>query len=163
MGLAYERGTLAEDIKEEQKKLSKADLVIFQFPINWASVPTILKGYFDRVLIYKFSYEYGVWFNNGKFKVNHYNIISIDLFHSFISNQQLIQLILNLNRNSKFLMLRIRISMHQNCWASLRLDVPKWWCPLWILFTFEFVEHFVGCVIKCNNNKNLLLPSTQPT
>jgi NAD(P)H dehydrogenase (quinone) len=34
----------------ELEKLRAADLVIFQFPLWWSSVPAILKGWFDRVL-----------------------------------------------------------------------------------------------------------------
>ena len=43
--------TLAADIREELDKLLWADLVIFNFPIYWFSVPAILKGWFDRVLV----------------------------------------------------------------------------------------------------------------
>ena len=32
------------------EKLRAADLVVFQFPLWWSSVPAILKGWFDRVL-----------------------------------------------------------------------------------------------------------------
>jgi NAD(P)H dehydrogenase (quinone) len=48
---AWEAGTLAPDIVAEVQKLQKADLVIFNFPIYWFSVPAILKGWIDRVLI----------------------------------------------------------------------------------------------------------------
>ncbi|MDU9395789.1 NAD(P)H-dependent oxidoreductase [Pseudomonas sp. zfem003] len=43
--------TLAADIREELNKLLWADLVIFNFPVYWFSVPAILKGWFDRVLV----------------------------------------------------------------------------------------------------------------
>lgn len=43
--------TLADDIREELDKLLWADLVIFNFPVYWFSVPAILKGWFDRVLV----------------------------------------------------------------------------------------------------------------
>ncbi|KAK3091966.1 hypothetical protein FSP39_024048 [Pinctada imbricata] len=45
------------DVTDEQDKLRQADLVIFQFPLYWSSVPAILKGWFDRVL------EKGVIYN----------------------------------------------------------------------------------------------------
>uniref|UniRef100_A0AAZ1XPK8 Flavodoxin-like fold domain-containing protein n=1 Tax=Oreochromis aureus TaxID=47969 RepID=A0AAZ1XPK8_OREAU len=48
--LASEEGRLADDIKKEQEKLKEADLVIFQFPMYWSSVPAIMKGWMDRVL-----------------------------------------------------------------------------------------------------------------
>lgn len=47
----YEKKTLAGDILGELEKLDWADLVIFNFPVYWFSVPAILKGWFDRVLI----------------------------------------------------------------------------------------------------------------
>lgn len=49
--LNHKSGTLAADIQTELNKLLKADLVIFSFPIYWFSVPAILKGWFDRVLV----------------------------------------------------------------------------------------------------------------
>lgn len=48
---AYETKTLAPDIQAELEKLEWADLVIFNFPIYWFSMPAILKGWVDRVLI----------------------------------------------------------------------------------------------------------------
>lgn len=39
----------APDIAAEHEKLFWADLIIFQFPFWWRSVPAILKGYIDRV------------------------------------------------------------------------------------------------------------------
>ncbi|MGT2429003.1 NAD(P)H-dependent oxidoreductase [Cupriavidus basilensis] len=47
----YEKKTLAPDILGELEKLEWADLVIFNFPIYWFSMPAILKGWVDRVLI----------------------------------------------------------------------------------------------------------------
>ncbi|HII75953.1 MAG TPA: NAD(P)H-dependent oxidoreductase [Methanolinea sp.] len=42
-------GSLAPDIQEEIERVSWADLIIFQFPLWWSSMPAILKGWFDRV------------------------------------------------------------------------------------------------------------------
>ncbi|KUE86325.1 NAD(P)H dehydrogenase [Cupriavidus necator] len=47
----YENETLAPDILAELEKLDWADLVIFNFPIYWFSMPAILKGWFDRVIV----------------------------------------------------------------------------------------------------------------
>ena len=47
----YLRGTLASDIQMELAKLLKADLVIFNFPVYWFSMPAIMKGWIDRVLV----------------------------------------------------------------------------------------------------------------
>ena len=48
---AYESGSLAPDIAAEVDKLKAADLVILSFPMYWFSVPAILKGWIDRVLV----------------------------------------------------------------------------------------------------------------
>lgn len=42
---------LSPDIEAELQKLQAADLVIFSFPLYWFSVPAILKGWIDRVLV----------------------------------------------------------------------------------------------------------------
>ena len=45
---ASQTESFASDIKEEMEKLKWADLVIFQFPVWYGSMPAILKGWFDR-------------------------------------------------------------------------------------------------------------------
>ncbi len=42
-------GILVPDIQTEIEKVRWADLLIFQFPIWWSSMPAILKGWIDRV------------------------------------------------------------------------------------------------------------------
>ena len=49
-------GTFSPDIAREQQKLRRADLMIFQFPFWWYSMPAIVKGYFDRVFSVGFAY-----------------------------------------------------------------------------------------------------------
>lgn len=44
-------GSLAPDIRAELDKLLWADLVLFNFPMYWFSMPAILKGWIDRVLV----------------------------------------------------------------------------------------------------------------
>ena len=44
-------GTLAPDIAAELEKLQWADLLILNFPVFWTSVPAIMKGWIDRVLV----------------------------------------------------------------------------------------------------------------
>jgi NAD(P)H dehydrogenase (quinone) len=56
---AFEAGTQAPDIAEEQRKLLWADVVVLQFPLWWYSMPAILKGWVDRVYAYKFAYGVG--------------------------------------------------------------------------------------------------------
>lgn len=56
------------DILEEQEKLVWADLVIFQFPLWWFSMPAILKGWMDRILAVGFAYGGGRLYDTGVFK-----------------------------------------------------------------------------------------------
>lgn len=55
---AYRNRCQSEDIISEINKLKRADLVIFQFPLYWSSVPAILKGWFDRVLCDGFACDF---------------------------------------------------------------------------------------------------------
>lgn len=48
---AHASGGLACDIAAELDKLLRADLIILSFPLFWFSVPAMLKGWIDRVLI----------------------------------------------------------------------------------------------------------------
>lgn len=48
---AWDTGTLPDDIRAELDKVLWADLVILSFPMYWFSVPAILKGWIDRVLL----------------------------------------------------------------------------------------------------------------
>jgi NAD(P)H dehydrogenase (quinone) len=43
--------TIAPDIAAELEKLLACDLVIFSFPLFWCSVPAIMKGWIDRVMV----------------------------------------------------------------------------------------------------------------
>ncbi|CCH61961.1 hypothetical protein TBLA_0F04280 [Henningerozyma blattae CBS 6284] len=58
-GRAYTEKALTEDVMEEQAKIEWADLIIFQFPLWWYSMPAILKGWFDRVFSNGFAYGFG--------------------------------------------------------------------------------------------------------
>ncbi|QXI30853.1 NAD(P)H-dependent oxidoreductase [Pseudomonas vanderleydeniana] len=49
--LGVKNGSLADDIRQELDKLLWADLLILNFPLYWFSVPAILKGWIDRVLV----------------------------------------------------------------------------------------------------------------
>ena len=48
---------IPDDIKVEQNKLAKANIVIFLYPVWWSDCPAKLKGWFDRV--YTVGYAYG--------------------------------------------------------------------------------------------------------
>jgi NAD(P)H dehydrogenase (quinone) len=54
---AIQNGVVPKDIKKEQNYISKADTIVFIFPIWWSSMPAILKGYIDRVFSLKFAYD----------------------------------------------------------------------------------------------------------
>jgi len=55
----------AQEVAREQQRLLWSELVIFQFPLWWFSVPAIMKGWFDRVLAMGFAYGGGRWFEHG--------------------------------------------------------------------------------------------------
>lgn len=51
-------GRVSGDIRAEQELLLKADRVIVIYPVWWAGLPAMLKGYIDRVFSYGFAYSY---------------------------------------------------------------------------------------------------------
>ncbi|XP_076603698.1 ribosyldihydronicotinamide dehydrogenase [quinone]-like [Chaetodon auriga] len=65
---AWEAGKLSTDITEEQRKLTEADLIIFQFPMYWFTVPAILKGWIDRVLTLGYAFSQEKRYSLGVFK-----------------------------------------------------------------------------------------------
>jgi NAD(P)H dehydrogenase (quinone) len=52
----FDSGTLAPDIQAEVAKLLWCDLLILNFPVFWFSVPAMLKGWIDRVLLSGLTY-----------------------------------------------------------------------------------------------------------
>ncbi|MFY7733574.1 MAG: NAD(P)H-dependent oxidoreductase [Bacteroidia bacterium] len=56
---ASQNKTYSADIEREHKLLSDADLIIFQFPLWWYSMPGLLKGYIDRVFSMGWAYGGG--------------------------------------------------------------------------------------------------------
>ncbi|XP_070617720.1 LOW QUALITY PROTEIN: NAD(P)H dehydrogenase [quinone] 1 [Erythrolamprus reginae] len=67
-GLAWKEGRLRSDIVAETEKLAAADLVVFQFPLQWAGPPAILKGWFERILVQGFAYSPGALYDRGPFQ-----------------------------------------------------------------------------------------------
>lgn len=49
-------GSTPADIKVEQDLITKADNLVFIYPIWWTGLPAMVKGYIDRVFSYGFSY-----------------------------------------------------------------------------------------------------------
>ncbi|KAL4613704.1 NAD(P)H dehydrogenase quinone 1-like isoform X1 [Arapaima gigas] len=66
--VAWREGRLSEDITAEQRKVQEADLIIFQFPMYWFSMPAILKGWIDRVFTQGFAFSLQKMYSNGVFK-----------------------------------------------------------------------------------------------
>lgn len=56
---AYKSNAFANDILAEQDKVYWCDLMIWQFPLWWFSVPAILKGWVDKV------FAMGRFYDNG--------------------------------------------------------------------------------------------------
>lgn len=57
--LNLQSGNFAEDIKKEQEYVNWADLITFVYPVWWAGLPALLKGYVDRVFCNGFAFTNG--------------------------------------------------------------------------------------------------------
>lgn len=62
---AAETNSFSEDIKDEQEKVTWADMIIVHSPIWWFSVPAILKGWFDRVFATGVTWGFGAIYDKG--------------------------------------------------------------------------------------------------
>ncbi|WP_298263420.1 NAD(P)H-dependent oxidoreductase [uncultured Lutibacter sp.] len=51
------RTELEPDLKEAQEKLKWANHIVWVYPIWWGSVPAIMKGFLDRVLLPGFAFQ----------------------------------------------------------------------------------------------------------
>lgn len=65
---SYEAGTIAADIAAEVEKVKRADLIMLSFPLYWFSVPAILKGWIDRVMLSGVCYGGMRFYDNGGLK-----------------------------------------------------------------------------------------------
>lgn len=61
------------NIKDEQQALLNADVIIFQYPLYWYSVPAILKEWIDQV------FEYGFAFGKNSRLTNKNIIVSVTI------------------------------------------------------------------------------------
>ncbi|NRS50610.1 NAD(P)H-dependent oxidoreductase [Brevibacillus sp. HB2.2] len=52
------RTELEDDLKEAQDLIRWADHLVIVYPTWWGTMPAILKGFFDRVLLSGFAYKY---------------------------------------------------------------------------------------------------------
>ncbi len=65
---AAESAQFVDDIQSEQEKVQWADMLIFQFPLWWFSLPAVLKGWVDRVFAMGFAYGGGRVYDTGVFR-----------------------------------------------------------------------------------------------
>jgi len=64
---ASKNKSIPPEVQEEIARLDQADLVILQYPMWWHLPPAMLKGWFDRVLVYGEVYRSNYRFENGRF------------------------------------------------------------------------------------------------
>lgn len=57
--VSFKSGGIPDDIRREQEFIRGADVITFIYPVWWAGMPALLKGYIDRVMSYGFAYQYG--------------------------------------------------------------------------------------------------------
>lgn len=55
----FQRGKMSPDIAIEQDHVRWAEVLIFIYPVWWAGMPAITRGYIDRVFCKGFAYDYG--------------------------------------------------------------------------------------------------------
>ncbi|MBX9647046.1 MAG: NAD(P)H-dependent oxidoreductase [Xanthobacteraceae bacterium] len=65
--LASASGGFVPELQAEMDKVDWCDVMIFQFPIWWLSLPAILKGWVDRVFAVGRAYGGGRFFDSGRF------------------------------------------------------------------------------------------------
>lgn len=65
---AFQQGRLSADVRAELDKVAWADLVIFHFPLYWYSMPAIMKGWVDRVLVSGYCYGGMRFYDRGGLK-----------------------------------------------------------------------------------------------
>ncbi len=53
------KGNVAVEIRTEQAHVAWADVITFIYPLWWAGMPAIAKGYVDRVFTDGFAYRFG--------------------------------------------------------------------------------------------------------
>ncbi len=64
---AYDHKGFTADLETEMQKLEWCELLIFQFPLWWCSMPAMMKGWIDRVLAYKRVYTEEQTYSKGPF------------------------------------------------------------------------------------------------
>lgn len=65
---AVATNALPPDVERAILRLERADVVVFQFPLWWFSIPGILKGWMDRVFVWGRVYSSKRRYDTGHFK-----------------------------------------------------------------------------------------------
>ena len=65
---AAEHHTFSPQIEQEIRKIEWCDLMIWQFPLWWFSLPAVFKGYVDRVFAMGRAYKSSCFYADGLFK-----------------------------------------------------------------------------------------------
>lgn len=63
----FEHGGFAADIVAEQEKVEWCDVLIFQFPVWWFAMPSILKAWVERIMARGYAYGGGRKHDKGVF------------------------------------------------------------------------------------------------
>lgn len=66
---AHLSNSFADELKLEMEAIVKADFLLLNFPLWWTSMPAIMKGWFDKVMAFGFSYHpKDMKYDTGAFK-----------------------------------------------------------------------------------------------
>ncbi len=57
------------DVEAEQSAILKADVIVFQFPFSWYSVPGLMKLWIDKVFVHGFAHGSTAKIGGTKLKV----------------------------------------------------------------------------------------------
>lgn len=58
------------DVKAEQEALQRADVIVWQFPVYWYTLPALMKRWLDEVFLHGFAYGTGAVLGGKKFMVS---------------------------------------------------------------------------------------------
>lgn len=64
---------IPDDVLLEHRKIEKADVIIFLYPVWWSDCPSIMKGWFDRV--YAVGYAYGNYETDQKMPLKKFGLV----------------------------------------------------------------------------------------
>lgn len=53
----HRRGRVSDDVRAEQLRIDRADVLVLVFPVYWWSMPATMKGWIDRVFISGWAFD----------------------------------------------------------------------------------------------------------